>query len=574
MFPRSTQKFSCARRLSLRALLVFSLLSANAFAGSVTLAWNAVTTSTLAGYKLYYGTSSGNYGTPVDVGKVTTATVSGLTNGATYYFAAKAYDTSGNLSAFSNQVSATVSTTAPVASFTATPTSGYPSTIFTFTDTSTGSITSRTWNFGDGTTSTALQASKTYSSPGTYTVTLTVNGSYKATKTITVMAATSGSTSSSSSTSTTSSGSTATTQGPVAAYGFEEGNGTIVADLSGTGNTGTISGATWTTAGKYGKALVFNGTSALVTVKDSASLRLATAMTLEAWVKPSVVNRIWQDVIYKADDNYYLEATSSNGGKPAANVKTNSGGTGAYGTSALPTSTWTHLAVTYNGAALTLYVNGNPVSSVARTGSLATSTNPLQIGGDSLYGQYFQGTIDEVRIYNRALSQAEIKTDSTKSVISSSAAKFLVGDQSIEPNVDYNGQGVAQAFSTVAQASGTVTNLQVYVDSSSTATELVAGIYSNNNGHPGTLLAQGKLASPGPGKWNQVSISGATISAGQTYWMAILGSQGVLRFRDTKTGQVTTETSASATLTTLPTTWATGGVWQDFGAVSVYGVGN
>ena len=54
-----------------------------------------------------------------------------------------------------------------------------------------------------------------------------------------------------------------------------------------------------------------------------------------------------------------------------------------------------------------LYVNGTQVSSQSQTGATATSTNPLQIGGDSLYGQFFKGTIDEVRIYNLALSPAD-----------------------------------------------------------------------------------------------------------------------------------------------------------------------
>ena len=51
------------------------------------------------------------------------------------------------------------------------------------------------------------------------------------------------------------------------------------------------------------------------------------------------------------------------------------------------------------------------VSSLARTRNIATSTNPLQIGGDSIYGQYFQGMIDEVRVYNGALTAAQIQTD-------------------------------------------------------------------------------------------------------------------------------------------------------------------
>ena len=79
--------------------------------------------------------------------------------------------------------------------------------------------------------------------------------------------------------------------GLVAAYGFDEGSGTTVTDASGNGNNGTITNATWSTSGKYGKALQFNGTSALVTIPDAASLHLTTGMTLEAWVNPSTVEQ-------------------------------------------------------------------------------------------------------------------------------------------------------------------------------------------------------------------------------------------------------------------------------------------
>jgi hypothetical protein len=57
-----------------------------------------------------------------------------------------------------------------------------------------------------------------------------------------------------------------------------------------------------------------------------------------------------------------------------------------------------YLALTYDGATLRLYVNGVQIASRVQTGHLWTSTAPLQIGGDSLYGRYFQGTIDDVRV--------------------------------------------------------------------------------------------------------------------------------------------------------------------------------
>ncbi len=58
---------------------------------------------------------------------------------------------------------------------------------------------------------------------------------------------------------------------------------------------------------------MFNGTNALVTIPDAASLHLTSGMTLEAWVNPSTVNSAWRDVVYKGNDNYYLEGTSTNG---------------------------------------------------------------------------------------------------------------------------------------------------------------------------------------------------------------------------------------------------------------------
>src|SRR5208283_4138058 len=110
-------------RLATRAVwflifLVFSTLifqTGNTFAGQASLSWTPPTTNTngtaltdLAGYTVYYGTASGNYTQNVNVGNVTTYTVSSLAAGTTYYFAAAAFDSSGNQSAYSNEVSKTI----------------------------------------------------------------------------------------------------------------------------------------------------------------------------------------------------------------------------------------------------------------------------------------------------------------------------------------------------------------------------------------------------------------------------------------------------------------------------------
>ena len=203
----------------------------------------------------------------------------------------------------------------------------------------------------------------------------------------------------------------------VAAYAFDENTGSTAADRSGTGNPGAITGATWTSAGRYGSALLFSGTNGRVTVADSASLHLTTGMTLEAWVNPSTASAgAWGDIIYKGDDNYYLDTVS--GAAVAGVTLTPSKKSNTTGP-ALPLNTWTHLAETFDGSSVRLYINGVQAAATAVPGSLMTSTNALEIGSDHLYGQSFRGMIDEVRVYNVALSPTQIQTDMATPVGSS-----------------------------------------------------------------------------------------------------------------------------------------------------------
>jgi hypothetical protein len=88
----------------------------------------------------------------------------------------------------------------------------------------------------------------------------------------------------------------------------------------------------------------------------------------------------------------------------------------AVGSVGLGMNAWSHLASTYNGSTLRLYVNGVLVSSTAMSGSLAASSGVLRIGGNGVWPEWFAGLIDEVRVYNRALSAAEIQSDMNTAV--------------------------------------------------------------------------------------------------------------------------------------------------------------
>jgi hypothetical protein len=77
--------------------------------------------------------------------------------------------------------------------------------------------------------------------------------------------------------------------GPVASWGFDEAAGTTTADATGAGLTGTIAGPTWAAGGRFGAALSFDGVDDSVAVTDAGALHLTSAMTLEAWVRPSAL---------------------------------------------------------------------------------------------------------------------------------------------------------------------------------------------------------------------------------------------------------------------------------------------
>ena len=135
-------------------------------------------------------------------------------------------------------------------------------------------------------------------------------------------------------------------------------------------------------------------------------------MTIEAWVRP-VAFADWTTILIKERSgglSYSLFGSDGANRPPAAYLDI-SGLRSIVGTARLPLSAWSHVAVTYDGAMLRLYVNGAQVSAVAQTGSAAASTSPLYIGANSIAGHFFNGLIDEIRLYNRALSAAEIVTD-------------------------------------------------------------------------------------------------------------------------------------------------------------------
>jgi hypothetical protein len=176
-------------------------------------------------------------------------------------------------------------------------------------------------------------------------------------------------------------------------------------------------GATWSTAGKNGNALSLSGTATgMVTVPSSVSLGLTSSHTFESWVKPTTVTGI-QTIFIKELTNGCTYWVQLNGSRITTGFNNGSGCVERMSTTqTIPVNQWSHIAAVFDDTAnnYKIYLNGNLVSTIAETRTPATSTNPL-VFGQSGYagGQYerWHGLIDDVRIYNRALTATEIQTD-------------------------------------------------------------------------------------------------------------------------------------------------------------------
>ena len=149
----------------------------------------------------------------------------------------------------------------------------------------------------------------------------------------------------------------------------------------------------------------------------------------------------------------------------------------------------------------------------------------------------------------------------------------VLGNSHILNLLDTNNIGMAEAFPVTASASGQVNYLSLYLDGSNTATTISVGLYTSHYGHPSALLRQAVIAQPVAGTWNSVQIPGVQVTQGKRYWVAVLGLNGQVEFRDSNSGWCHSETSYQTALTSLPASWWTGSQYPSC-LVSMFGSGN
>ena len=181
-------------------------------------------------------------------------------------------------------------------------------------------------------------------------------------------------------------------------------------------NHGTVIGNPEIVEGKIGEALLFNGEDNLVEIAHSASLDITQAITMEFWflLDGSSADNVFPRPFSKG------QSTGSNGGYGIWINDSNTTDIGFRSPTLTPTDirsqalpdyndgAWHHIAVTYDGEAGKLYLDGLNQLDIPVTGEISSEEEPLHIG-DGRNERHFGGAVDEARIYNRALDADEIR---------------------------------------------------------------------------------------------------------------------------------------------------------------------
>jgi hypothetical protein len=192
---------------------------------------------------------------------------------------------------------------------------------------------------------------------------------------------------------------------------FDEGSGDVAKDASGNGNDGEITGAKWA-AGKIGKALEFDGAS-FVEVPSSDSLEsLEEEMTIAAWINPQLSGSAWQGIITKGDDamEHFEMLVNVDGHVHTAQMFEAGRLWVDRPAGVISAGEWQHLAVTYKPGEWAFYHNGELLdANTGATTNLIPDGKPVVIGDERPMNRLFEGLIDEVAVFNIAISAEEVQ---------------------------------------------------------------------------------------------------------------------------------------------------------------------
>lgn len=193
----------------------------------------------------------------------------------------------------------------------------------------------------------------------------------------------------------------------VAYWPMDEGEGDVIKDESGSGHDGTIKGATWVD-GKFGKGLAFDGQDDYVDCGETLAGREIKAFTVAAWVKIES----WSNgaaIVYLGGEDYASWAAAVNTGTSGGrSIDFQYGRILGHQEVFYSDEGWHHIAAVYDGSYARLYKDGQEVYNEEYTSPVDFSGSRTVLGTHPVHERSFKGVIDEVRIYDRALSGEEI----------------------------------------------------------------------------------------------------------------------------------------------------------------------
>lgn len=157
-----------------------------------------------------------------------------------------------------------------------------------------------------------------------------------------------------------------------------------------------------------GYCVSFNGTSQYASIPHNSNLNCNNQLTLEAWIYPTAYNSTYPTIIAKNNSGSSYELDLKNDGTIEFELYVG-GGQRALNGGSVSLNKWTHIAAVYDGSQMKIYQNGTLVSSASYSGSIGTNTSPVTIGARSGGGALFAGNIDEIKIWNTALTQSQLR---------------------------------------------------------------------------------------------------------------------------------------------------------------------
>ena len=205
----------------------------------------------------------------------------------------------------------------------------------------------------------------------------------------------------------------------VSEWKFDEGAGTTTADTVGV-NNGVLNSFNFNSVSGWrsgsdcvsGGCLQFDGADDYVNAGSSANLNITDAFTIEAWIKTSNVNKSYQGIVRQgATQNGIHFMFENTGGTVAGWMRLNGVWVGMAHSPALANNVWYHVVLVYDGASSVVYTNGIKGTPFVQSGTITGFDTSALMISQSPYGGSFVGMIDEVRIYNAALTASAISED-------------------------------------------------------------------------------------------------------------------------------------------------------------------